>query len=201
MPIVPFAHAVGIRSIEDLKAKGFVGVLTTNEEKTQGVILVKQGDREARRRFTIGHELGHFLIRSHRAGLWQCTAEDMRERRGATLYQRQEWEANRFSAGLLMPKPWFQRDMGRLGSIDIGHIQQLSESYVTSFEAAANHYLDLTDEACAVIFSTDGIIRDARPSSDFHRSVSPKGMRFDVAPNFYPAVSSFWRFDLACWGM
>lgn len=174
VPIEALAGTVGITDIAELTTQGFVGALMTNEAKTDGVILVRKGERSTRRRFTIGHELGHFLIRSHR-GNRHCTAADLREMRRDTEHRRQEAEANRFAAGLLMPRQWFERDMGRLGSVDVTHIQQLSERYCTSFEATANRYLELTDEACAVVFSTDGAIRYARPSLDFPPLCVSKG--------------------------
>jgi hypothetical protein len=55
-----------------------------------------------RRRFTISHELGHFLIAAHR-GDKRCSAKDMYENGRETHHQKEEAQANRFAAGLLMP--------------------------------------------------------------------------------------------------
>jgi Zn-dependent peptidase ImmA (M78 family) len=166
VPIEDFARTVGIEDFKDLDADTFEGALMTDPEKTRGIILVKAGAEPNRRRFTIGHELGHFLIPSHK-GNRQCTATDLRETRRETIHQRQEAEANRFSAGLLMPKPWFVRDMQALGEADVSHIQRLVDDYHVSLEACANRYVELTTDTCAVVFSKDGVIRYTRRSTDF----------------------------------
>jgi hypothetical protein len=157
-----------------LEADRFEGALLTDTAKNTGVILTRAGAREQRRRFTIGHELGHFLIPSHK-GNRQCTASDLRESRRDNIRQRQETEANRFSAGILMPKPWFIGDMNRLGEADVTHAQTLSRRYHTSLEATANRYIELTDDVCAYIFSKDGVVRYVRASRGFPKLVVRTG--------------------------
>lgn len=176
VPVEKIASEVGIVEFKDLTVDGFVGALMTDETKSEGVILVKAGQREPRRRFTISHELGHFLIPSH-LGNRQCTAADLRESRRETKYQRQEAEANRFAAGLLMPKLWFTRDIDLLGEPEISHLQSLGQRYQASLEATANRYVELSEDACAVIFTKDGVIRYARPNGAFPRLVVGKGDR------------------------
>ena len=69
---------------------------------------------------------------SHK-GNQQCTAADLRESRRDTDHRRREAEANRFAAGLLMPKPWFSRDLDRLGNADVAHVMSLAKQYCTKF--------------------------------------------------------------------
>ena len=167
VPIVPLAKSVGIAELRELKTTSkFEGALVTDPDKTSGVILTKAGTHEQRRRFTIGHELGHFLLPSHK-GNRECTAYDLRETRRDSQHRRQETEANRFSAGLLMPKPWFVRDIEKLGEADVTHVQLLAKQYHTSLEATANRYVDLTDDTCAIIFSKDNVVRYLRRTSNF----------------------------------
>ncbi len=124
--------------------------------------------------FTIAHELGHFLIPSHK-GNRQCTAADLREAGRDNDHRRQEAEANRFTAGLLMPKVWFLRDMRKLGDADVSHVQTLAKKYRTSLEATSNRYTELTADLCAFVFSKDGVIRYARPTPSFPRLSVKKG--------------------------
>lgn len=168
VPVEDIAREVGIVDFKQLDVDGFEGGLTSNPEKSAGVILTKRGTHHRRRRFTVGHELGHFVIPAHQ-GIQQCTSGDLRETRRDTLYRRQESEANRFSAGLLMPKPMFVKDLEALGSADVAHAKHLSDLYDTSMEATANRYAELTSDICAFIFSKDGIVRYVRPTSDFPR--------------------------------
>jgi Zn-dependent peptidase ImmA (M78 family) len=166
VPVEELALKVGIEEFKELEADTFEGALVTDADKTRGVILTKAGTRDERRRFTIGHELGHFLIPSHK-GNRQCSAADLRETRRDNDHRRQEAEANRFSAGLLMPRPWFVRDMRGLGEADVTHVQTLAKQYKTSLEACGNRYIELTDDTCALVFSKDGVIRYTRRADKF----------------------------------
>ena len=168
IPVDDLARAVDIRDIRELDDDSFEGALVTNPGKTQGVIFYKAGVREERRRFTVAHELGHFLLPAHQ-GNRQCTAADLRESKRDTDHQRVEAEANRFAAGLLMPRDWFSRDLEQLGDADVNHVQALAKKYRTSLEATSNRYTDLTADTCAFVFSKDGVIRYIRPTSNFPR--------------------------------
>lgn len=168
VPLEEFAASVGIEEIKPLTSDGFEGALITDDAKSRGIILFNERSALQRRRFTIGHELGHFLIPAHR-GDQQCTPKDMRRVRHNGERERREAEANSFSAGLLMPKPWFEREMGRLGDAEVSHVQALARIFNTSLEATANRYVDLTDDSCAFIFSKDGDIRYTRASENFPR--------------------------------
>jgi Zn-dependent peptidase ImmA (M78 family) len=172
VPVEDIAASVGIIEIKDRDLDGFEGALVANPQKTQGAIAVMRGSHPRRRRFTVGHELGHFLIPSHGAQM-QCTTADMRERRWDNPVRKREHEANRFSAGLLMPKPMFTKDVDALGTADVSHVKQLSDMYGVSLEASANRYADLSPDMCAFVFSKDGKVRYTRSS----RSMPELGVR------------------------
>lgn len=176
VPVEELARSVGIIEFQDLEVEGFVGALMTDDAKNKGVILTKAGQREGRHRFTIAHELGHFLIPSHK-GNRQCTAADLREHRRDTTHRKQESEANHFAAGMLMYKPRFMRDIDQLGDADVSHVVTLAKRYGTSLEATANRYIDLCDNKCAFIFSKDNVIRYARTKRGFPRLAVRKGDR------------------------
>lgn len=168
VPIEELAEAVGIHEIKDMDIEGFQGALVANPEKSSGFIIVHQAARGGRRRFTIGHELGHFLIPYHRGDM-RCTKADMAVERSNDPVKRIEAEANRFAAGLLMPKPYFLKHMRQLGDADVAHVLELKKLYKTSVEAAINRYAELTDDTCAFVLSKDGIVRYVRPTRDFPR--------------------------------
>ena len=191
-----FARSVGIIEFRDLEVDGFVGALMTDMEKTKGIILSATGMPTPRRRFTISHELGHFLIAAHR-GDKRCTAKDMYENGRETHHQKEEAQANRFAAGLLMPKPWFVAQTDEMGAPDMSQLHALASTYGVSLEAAANRYADLTPEACAFVFMKDGRIRYSRPSRSFPPMTVRRG---EQAPSsamlgshyWSPAVASDW---------
>ena len=161
-----FALSIGILEFRDLEVDGFVGALMTDLDKTKGIILSAKGLGPRRRRFTIGHELGHYLIPAHR-GDKSCTSADLKEIRRDTLHRQEEAQANRFSAGLLMPKPSFKAHVESMGTPDISHLQLLANTYDVSREAAANRYVELSPEMCAFVFVKDSKIRYPRPGKEF----------------------------------
>jgi Zn-dependent peptidase ImmA (M78 family) len=179
IPVDELARTVNVTEIRELDDDSFEGALVTNPGKTRGVILYKAGVREERRRFTVAHELGHFLIPSHE-GNRQCTAGDLRESRRDNDHRRREAEANRFASGLLMPRDWFSRDLDRLGDADVTHVQTLAKQYRTSLEATCNRYTDLTPDICAFVFAKDGVIRYIRPTTNFPKLAMKKGDRLPV---------------------
>ncbi len=176
VPVEEFARSVGIIEFQDLEVEGFVGALMTDDAKNKGVILTRAGQGERRHRFTVAHELGHFLIPSHQ-GNRQCTVADLREHRRDTTHRKQESEANRFAAGLLMYKPRFTRDIDKLGEADVSHVVTLAKRYGTSLEATANRYVDLSEKTCAFVFSKDSVIRYARSKRGFPWLAVRKGDR------------------------
>jgi Zn-dependent peptidase ImmA (M78 family) len=176
IPIEDLAREVGIVEIAGRETDSFEGALVLHPERPEGGIIFNISAPKPRRRFTIGHELGHFLIPWHRAlGSRQCTRGDMRVQGGNSPDQRREAEANRFSAGVLMPKPLFQRDLQRLGDADLAHVLELRKRYGTSLEATANHYIDLTDDCCAFVYSLRGVIRYIKATRDFARLAVRRG--------------------------
>jgi len=80
------------------------GVLLLNDNHP--VIGINQGHSEVRKRFTIAHELGHFIL--HKDNGNELFMDKMLFRRASTDYSekdlRLEAEANYFAANLLMPE-------------------------------------------------------------------------------------------------
>ncbi len=78
--IEKLAKQLDIDRIEDHNTTSFEGCLVTNNLKSVGGILIRGGIGTKRRRFTIGHELGHFLIPTHKpppSGKFECSRSDM----------------------------------------------------------------------------------------------------------------------------
>ena len=134
IPIDAIARQLDIVDIQDLKADGFVGGLITDVSRSEGFILVKRGLMEERRRFTLGHELGHFLMVHHNPtdGRFLCTAADMNRRtsRREQLPPAQRWEveANEFASLLLMPPPMWRKEMDAYRHPDLGQIVALERN-------------------------------------------------------------------------
>lgn len=174
IPIDELAFEVGIVAINGMAIEGFEGALMTDADKKKGTIIYKEDAILPRRRFTVAHELGHFLIPWHKGDM-RCTRADMQISNASDPVRKKEAEANRFAAGVLMPKPLFQADMRKLGEADVAHILTLSHRYETSVEATVSRYVAITDDCCAFVFSHEGLVRYFRATKDFPRlAVRPK---------------------------
>lgn len=155
VPLEELARLAGIVKIEAFSSEGFAGTLITNAEKSEGAIFYSSNDPRPRQRFTIGHELGHFLLPWHRRTQFECNAHDL------TFNTNAEWEiqANQFAAELLMPKPLIVKRLRALGGPDLEHLQQLATEFETSLQMTARRYIELNEHPCAIVFSKDNVIR------------------------------------------
>lgn len=171
VPVEELARDLDILEITALETEGFEGGLLTDEERSGGIILVNEASPRQRRRFTIGHELGHFLSPWHepaKPGEFLCSPEDMRRAssRASDRAAQMEVEANRFAALLLLPHSQFRRDLNRRSGAEIEHILDLARRYDMSKEATTRRYVELQSEPCAAIIShRDRVLRIYRGES------------------------------------
>lgn len=174
VPVEEIAHAAGIEDIKPLTSEGFEGMLISDPEKSRGIIFVNKNRPPQRQRFTVGHEIGHFLLPWHRqtAGgslRFECTAEDMRSNGSALPDSRKDWEiqANEFSSELLMPRHLFKPKMKHTDEPDMSLVKGLSELVNMSLEATARRYVVLSDHPIAVVFAHGKSVRYTWSSSEF----------------------------------
>lgn len=155
VPLEDLAQLAGISKIEAFASDGFEGALIANATKSEGAIFFSSRAPRARQRFTIGHELGHYLLPWHRQLTFQCTAEDISAR------TNKDWEiqANQFAAELLMPASLLKRRLTALREPELAHILALGQEFETSVEMTARRVVELSDYACAVVFSKDDVVR------------------------------------------
>jgi Zn-dependent peptidase ImmA (M78 family) len=168
VPVQNIAEAVGISEITPMTTSDFEGLLITDANKTKGTIAYNANSIIERRRFTIAHEIGHFLLPFHGVKA-QCAKGDLGIIRSADERRAREAEANRLAAALLLPEKQFRADIRRLGKPETAHILKLAARYQTSKEATARRYTELSDDPCAIVFSRDGQVRSYCKSNGFPR--------------------------------
>ena len=163
-----------IVQITEIVTSAFEAALITDANQAAGAILLAAHRQPERRRFSLGHELGHFLIPSHRprAGdAVHCSLDDLHlvDTREKDRRKRIEAEANRFAASLLMP-PQRVRAAMTFRQSDLREIVQLSKTFAMSKEAMARTYVDASRETIAIIILQHGKIRRVyRGDRDFPR--------------------------------
>jgi len=158
IPVENIAKSTGILDIQAIRTDDVEGMLVADEGKDCGVIYYKESSPLGRQRFTIGHELGHFLLLHHN-GRQSCLPNDIRIGGGSNINQLEQ-EANLFSQMLLMP------DSHITGFIngcrpDLNLLKNISDSFVMSFEAIANKCASISSWPFALIYSKDKVVRYA----------------------------------------
>lgn len=178
VPLEAIANAAGIKDIQYVPLKSFEGSLVANDAKTEGIIVINSGARHQRRRFTLGHELGHFMLPRH-GNRMECSKSDLAAKLSSGVNRRVaiEAEANVFSAELLMPKRLLSKLSSFNGVPSIDGIRASAEKFDVSFQAMAVRYADIHDYPIAFVMSRDqqvifGYKRDSFP---FWLRVGSKG--------------------------
>ena len=184
VPIEELCKHLDIISIGELHTAGFEAVLVTNPVKSAGAILVASGQSRQRRRFSIGHELGHFLIPAHRVptgAQFICSTEQfsLLDTKDQDRRRRMEAEANRFAALLLMPPPRLCVELEQVRSPDVTDIVRLARLFDVSKDAMARAYVDTSRETVAIVVIREGqILRYYRKESgDFPWIAVSRGAR------------------------
>ena len=165
VPIEALCEQLDIIRIADLETEGFEAALLTDENKSNGAILIAKGPSRQRRRFSIGHELGHFLIPSHvpgPGGQILCSKEDLLafDPKEQDRRRRMEFEANQFAALLLMPPPLLRSELAKGGLPNLAKFVALAKLFDVSKQALAWQYVAYHHEAVAIVQTQHGRILD-----------------------------------------
>jgi len=127
-----------------------LGIVVANAPMTDDVsgMLVREPDRivigvngnhhENRKRFTIAHEIGHLRLHKGRSVIMDSDVRmNFRDKVASLATDREEIEANRFAAALLMPehvvRPWVAEQSFRNAAQMVG---QFAETFKVSPSSA-----------------------------------------------------------------
>ena len=139
--VADMAGAIGIEVRMEKVDDDLSGFLLRDMEARTAIIGVNATHSESRVRFTIAHELGHFLLHEG------VTVHFDGQRPGMTLNLRgveasmgtddNEREANLFAAELLMPQKFLERDLQNFNSdlMDEDALSELAKKYQVSVQA------------------------------------------------------------------
>jgi Zn-dependent peptidase ImmA (M78 family) len=136
---------------EDLD--GFDGLLKANKARSKWLILYNSAvQSEGRKRFTIAHEFGHYIL--HRDGQDQFACGNADIETGHSNELGIEAEADKFASTLLMPLDDFRRQVdGQPVSFDLlGHC---ANRYGVSLTAAALRWTEIAEKRAVLVASRD----------------------------------------------
>jgi hypothetical protein len=125
--------------------------------KKGGVIRAAESNNLGRWRFTVAHEIGHFVLHQ------QPIVDRTTLRKDFTVWTKasEEAEANYFAAELLMPQPMFQPKCAKVPSINL--LESLASTFNTSLLATAFQYWEYTNEPIALVLSNGWEMQSFRP--------------------------------------
>jgi Zn-dependent peptidase ImmA (M78 family) len=158
------AIKIGLR-IKEVEVDGFDGTLVRALDAPKGIIAINSRIREyTRKRFAIGHEIGHYLIPHHQHLENVCRPNTI-ERWHSGISQT-EREANEFSAELLLPRKIVAPLFG-LNDPTLERIRKVAAEFSTSLTATAYRFVELTDKPCCLVWSERNRTQWYVPSATF----------------------------------
>lgn len=126
---------------------GLSGFLLRDRKGKRLVIGVNKGHHRHRRRFTIGHEIGHLLL--HRGegvhvdqvgSIFRINLRDEDSAQGVDLDER---EANLFAAELLMPRAFVRKAVQHFQLLDEFAVQRMARKFDVSSQAMTFRLVNL----------------------------------------------------------
>jgi Zn-dependent peptidase ImmA (M78 family) len=190
VPVYEIAKALDIVEIREAPLKRLEGAVVTTPDRDVGSILINNASPPRRRRFTLAHELGHFLNPWHQPSDpsrgFSCSRADMSvgwKRRSALISRRvnQEIEANPFAIELLAP-PQLMHPYLR-GVPDLAQVLRLAIVLDLSREAVARRYVEMLEQPTALIFSVDDVVRYVERHPEFPFVACEHGQRSPALPS------------------
>ena len=185
------------------RAKTYEGALLRMKGIPRGYVVLSTEVPEVRRRhFTLGHEVGHYLLPDQQELCQPCGKKQIES--WDEELAKPERDANQFAAEVLMPRSIVQPFLRE--PPQLSHIEQIAAACETSLTASAYRYCELSSYRIAMVWSADRRVRWCKPSGEFVRWVRKGNIReesyaFDafeghsVPSRFESVPASAWLFE------
>jgi hypothetical protein len=174
-----------IVAVKDEDLDGFAGALVPAESRTRWGIVYGTGQSPGRRRFTVAHEFGHYLL--HRKKYPDGIHSSEADVDGRTKIQV-EREANEFASWLLMPLDDFRKQVSPQDKPDFDLLGNCADRYEVSLVAAILRWLRYTEQRALLVTSVDGFVKWSWSSKP--ALVSGAFIRTNRGPAALPAGSA-----------
>lgn len=150
--------------VEEVDAENFDGALLRYEGESLGLILVRRNIKEpARKLFTVGHELAHYLLPGHGAEPLHCRQQDIES--WDENIANTEREANTFAAEILMPASIVGPLTRRPPSFQL--VDEIARICASSLTASTYRLIELSTWRVAMVWSVGGQAKWWRASDEF----------------------------------
>jgi len=182
-----------IVAIDGGQLPNFEGALYSVHDGKAWAILYNEAVSDGRRRFTIAHEFGHFLMhRTLRPDGFRCSEKDVTFRAGVDMEQ----EADTFAAYLLMPFNDFRERLPADVVPSLDDLSAMAERYGVSLISCIVRWLEYTERRSMLVISIDDYILWSKSSDTAFKS----GLYYKtrgVVPVEVPSQSLVSRKDMA----
>lgn len=118
----------------------------------RAIITINNESTLRRQRFSLGHEIGHWINDRGKNLSYRCTNSDMRQHTLSRhdFKQQKEVRANRFAAELLMPSYLLKRYLPAR-EISVSTVNYLSQLFDVSRTSASIRLVEVSDLPCMLV--------------------------------------------------
>ena len=154
LPDTPFGRGTVIKEPADLTWNASEGALVRNSDNHgEWGIFVNPKARPVRKRFTVAHELGHFILHRATQSTFNCDKESVYA--GIDTLKQIEREADEFASHLLMPGDLL-RDRIHGKRIDFRLLGALANEFGVSLESMCIRLVKYTEERVVLVYWDHG---------------------------------------------
>ncbi|MBV6795057.1 ImmA/IrrE family metallo-endopeptidase [Xanthomonas euvesicatoria] len=164
-------YGTGVREIRppvQFNGDAFEGMLARdpNDHEVWG-IAYNSKSRPERQRFTIAHELGHFILHRSRQQSFNCDKQSVHT--GIDTLRDIEREADDFASNLLMPGDLLRACISSQ-RIDFRVLGDIAKRFQVSLEALCIRYIKFTTERAILVYWDNGFVKYEWRSSSARRT-------------------------------
>jgi hypothetical protein len=206
LPDTPFGRGAVIKAPAPLTWGGSEGALVRNPANdAEWGIFYNAAARPERRRFTIAHELGHFVLHRTRYATFNCSPDNIYS--GVDSLAPIEREADDFASNLLLPGNLLRQRLADR-RVDFHLLSTLAQAFGVSLEALCIRFVKFTPERAVLLYWDHGYLKYQWPSAAARRTrvrLRPSGAPAEPPPDTVAAdttIAQEWNgIDLpaSCW--
>lgn len=168
LPETPFGRGTVIKEPTALTWNASEGALVRNSDNhAEWGIFVNPKARAERKRFTIAHELGHFVLHRASQPTFNCDKESVYA--GIDTLKQIEREADDFASNLLMPGDLLRDRIGGK-RIDFHLLGALAKEFGVSLESICIRLVKYTDQRVVLVYWDHGFLKYQWPSTEARKT-------------------------------
>ena len=153
-------YGAGVREIKppvEIIGDAFEGMLARDPDDHAVWGIAYNGKaRGERQRFTIAHELGHFILHRSQKQSFNCDSQSVHT--GIDGLRQLEREADEFAGNLLMPgdllREWISNQR-----IDLHVLSAIAKRFQVSFEALCIRFIKFTKQRAILVYWDNGFVK------------------------------------------